>query len=166
MGGPSGAENQICQLKFVVKAWRKNRTFFIVFSGLGRRMARNATDRFLPSWKPAAARDAERHRPHPTTVETKGRARLCALFASTFFQTSVGVSRCDARRRVSSLSAGVSGFPIGPHMRLPWVKARTRWGLSGEARVTGPSLRQDAPCYTYLPHGGLATPEYLQQTCT
>ena len=102
----------------------------------------------------------------PTTVETRGRARLCALFASTFFQTSVGVSRCDARRRVSSLSAGVSGFPIGPHMRLPWVKARTRWGLSGEARVTGPSLRQDAPCYTYLPHGCLATPKYLQQTRT
>ena len=130
-----------------------------------------------------AAHGAERHRStfvetgggtrrgtpqnsRPTTVETRGRARLCALFASTFFQTSVGVSRCDARRRVSSLSAGVSGFPIGPHMRLPWVKARTRWGLSGEARVTGPSLRQDAPCYTYLPHGGLATPKYLQQACT
>ena len=103
----------------------------------------------------------------PTTVETRGRARLCALFASTFFQTSVGVSRCDARRRVSSLSAGVSGFPMGLHMRLAWVKARTRrWGLSGEARVTGPSRRQDAPRYTYLPRGGLATPKYLQQTRT
>ena len=145
----------------------KSNIFLLFFSGLGRSMARNATDRFLPSWKPAAARDAERHRPHPTTVETKGRARLCALFASTFFQTSVGVSRCDARRRVSSLSAGVSGFLMGPHMRLAWVKARTRrWGLSGEACVTGPSRRQDAPRYTYLPRGGLATPKYLQQTRT
>ena len=112
-------------------------------------MARNATDRLLPSWKPAAALDAERHRSRPTTVETRSRARLDAPFASTFFLTSVGVNRCDARRRVSSLSAGVSGFPMGLHMRLAWVKARTRrWGLSGEACVTGPSRRQDAPCYT------------------